>query len=201
MKQDDHNKLEVKIQESEEIPQARIEAIGAQLRAKISSKFQTSSVLIGFCFALLTIQISIHWDSDKAPPLLPVSIAIMLAAIILYATAMIKLDGLTMPKRFWPEDPNALGPRMQGLLRDKDLWELYNQTVFWWFCLVVVGTVLTAVSLLAMLFPVSFGKSIESLPRFTIWFACGGIVAAVIYLGVIFMIASRKFSALVRPLD
>jgi len=37
--------------------QARIEAFGDQLRAKISSKFQTSTFLAGLSFAILGIQI------------------------------------------------------------------------------------------------------------------------------------------------
>ena len=38
--------------------QERIEAIGEQLRAKINSKFQTSTFLAGFAFTILGIQIS-----------------------------------------------------------------------------------------------------------------------------------------------
>jgi hypothetical protein len=133
--------------------------------------------------------------------MLPVSVGIMLTAVILYVTAMIKLDGLTMPKRFWREDPNALGPRKQGLLNEDDLWELHHRMIFWWFRLVIVGTALTAASLLAMLLPVGLGEPPANLPGLTMWSAGGGILAAIVYLLVIFMIAKRRFSPLVRPLD
>ena len=80
-------------------PQARIEAIGDQLRAKISSKFQTSTFLAGFGFAVLTVQLSTFWQSPKFPYLLPTSISFMIASLFLYIAAVIKLDELTMPKR------------------------------------------------------------------------------------------------------
>ena len=56
--------------------QERIEAIGDQLRAKISSKFQTSTFLAGFGLAVLTLQLSTFWQAQRFPCLLPVSISI-----------------------------------------------------------------------------------------------------------------------------
>jgi len=114
---------------------------------------------------------------------------------------MIKLDGLTMPKSFWRERPYVLGPGKQRLLNEDDLWQLHNQMIFWWFRLVIVGTALTAASLLAMLLPVELGEPLANLPGLTMWFAGGGILAAIVYLLVIFRIASRRFPPLGIPFD
>jgi hypothetical protein len=38
------------------------------------------------------------------PPLFALSIALMFGAVLVYIAALIKLDELTMPKRFWPAD-------------------------------------------------------------------------------------------------
>ena len=81
--------------------QTRIEDIGKQLRAKIRSKFQASTFLAGFSFTLLGFQITRLWQPVEIPRLLPVSVALMLLAISLYISAIMKLDELTMPKRFW----------------------------------------------------------------------------------------------------
>lgn len=138
--------------------QARIEAIGDQLRAKISSKFQTSTFLAGLGFAVLTIQITVLWQSQKVPLFLPASISLMVVSICLYIAAVVKLDGLTVPKRFWeeedrtPRDPDAA---RLAYLEDEDLWKLRKQMVFYWTSLTLVATGLTAVSLALMLLPFS----------------------------------------------
>jgi hypothetical protein len=91
-------------------PRARIEAIGEQLRSKISSKFQTSTFLAGFGFTVLTVQVSTFWQSPRFPYLLPTSISILVVSIVIYIAAVVKLDGLTMPKRFWKEDRSKKDP-------------------------------------------------------------------------------------------
>jgi hypothetical protein len=88
----------------------RTEAIGDQLRAKIASKFQTSTFLAGFAATILSIEITLLWDSQDKPDLLPLSIGTMVGALILYTAAIIKLGELTMPKRFWEEDASHHGP-------------------------------------------------------------------------------------------
>jgi hypothetical protein len=136
-------------------PQARIEAIGDQLRAKISSKFQTSTFLAGFGLAVLTVQLSTFWQSPKFPYLLPTSISFMVASLFIYIAAVIKLDELTMPKRFWKEDSakrNRDATRL-AYLTDNDLWELQKRMVFYWWYLTIVAASLTAVSLMLMLLP------------------------------------------------
>jgi hypothetical protein len=65
--------------------QDRLEALGEQLRAKISSKFQTSTFLAGFALAVLGVQISaiVQWPGDAIPIQLFVSISLLLAAFVL----------------------------------------------------------------------------------------------------------------------
>lgn len=87
---------------SEKEQQELIEKVGEQLRAKIASKFQTSSFLAGLAVAVLGVQLATLTDGAK-PPLFAFSIALMFAAIVIYVAALIKLDELTMPKRFWTE--------------------------------------------------------------------------------------------------
>jgi MFS family permease len=169
--------------------QARIEAIGEQLRAKISSKFQTSAFLGGFGFAALTAEISILWQSPQTPRLLLVSIPLMLASICLYIAALIKLDELTMPKRFWPEHPTEgnPGPHDSRLayLSDNDLWGLQKRMIFYWYSLTLFATLLMAISIMLMLLPLPprlySPEIVKKLFRYTAIFA----ILLIAYLGLI----------------
>src|SRR5689334_15786829 len=103
----------------------RTEALGDQLRAKIAGKFQTATFLAGFGLAVLSIQITTLWQSERLPAALPLSIALMAAAVACYVAALTHLDALTMPKRFWGSAPGVAPPdlqtQMEGYLRDRDL--------------------------------------------------------------------------------
>lgn len=132
--------------------QARIEAIADQLRAKIGNKFQASIFLAGFGLQVLTIQISTFWQAPRFPDLLPFSICLMVVSICIYIAAVVKLDELTMPKRFWKLAPGEPDAKL-AYLKDSDLWELKNRMVFYWSYLTAVAASLTGVSLLLMLWP------------------------------------------------
>lgn len=181
--------------------QMRIEAIGDQLRTKISSKFQSAALLGGFLFTILSIQISMLWEPAARPFLLPVSLALMLAAIFLYICAVIKLDELTMPKRFWQENPSAPGPRQAGLLTQNDLWELRNRMVYYWSSLVLVATALAALSLAGMIIPLQAQVSPGTLQTQAVLASITILSLAAVYLGVLASMAARKFRPLMRPMD
>jgi hypothetical protein len=180
--------------------QARIEAIGEQLRAKISSKFQTSAFLGGFGFAALTAEISILWQSPQTPRLLLASIPLMLASVCLYIAAIIKLDELTLPKRFWDEnpDPDQRDHAASALayLSDEDLWQLQKRMVFYWNWLTLVATVLMAVSLLLVLLPLAprpySADIVKKLFRFTAAFALFLSIYLVVLACVVRSLKKRK---------
>jgi hypothetical protein len=182
---------------------ARTELIGDQLRDKIASKFQTSTFLAGFAATILSIEITLLWQSGQRPGLLPISVAALVGALVLYVAAIIKLDELTMPKRFWNEDPNKHDPAASQLayLEQGDLWELHKRMVFFWYKLTMVATALTAVSLISLLAPWQpFRGSSEFLE---VTAACAGIaaIAACVYLFAIRHVARKRFNPLLRPND
>jgi small basic protein len=193
--------------------QARTEALGGQLRAKITSKFQTSTFLAGFGFAVLAIQISGWWQADRVPFLLPTSISFMVVAIFIYIAAVIRLDALTLPKRFWREHP---GLRLQGAARlayleDEDLWQLQLRMLFYWRWLTLAATVCMAISLSLMLLPfspreLSGALVTERLVKETfLWtvilLICMVVYFLVLYFEVRVLRAKEIWSPLLRPED
>ena len=133
--------------------QALIEKMGEHLRAKILSKFQTSAFLAGLAVAVLGVQLTSLEDKMK-PPLFWLSIALMFGALLVYIAALIKLDELTMPKRFWPEGAPSPVPAYQNvLLTDEELVELQKRMVFHWFTLTLTATGTTGVALVLLLVP------------------------------------------------
>jgi hypothetical protein len=162
--------------------QKRVEAIGDQLRAKISSKFQTVVFLAGFTSAILGVMITLLWSSSKVPALISLSIPLLVFSIFLFFYAVYSLDGLTMPKRFWEEDrTKGSNPRSRlGYLADEDLWALRNTMLFYWYSLAVIAVVVTVVSMILALVPpgVEFGDELVS---YTFRNACLAAAGAVIY--------------------
>jgi hypothetical protein len=78
----------------------RTEEVSKELRDKIRSKFQVTTFLAGFGFTILNAQIGFLKRGDQAF-LLPLSTAVLTAAILLFVSAVMLLDGLMMPKVFW----------------------------------------------------------------------------------------------------
>ena len=190
--------------------QERVEVIGEQLRAKINSKFQTSTFLAGFAFTVLGIQISAlwQWQSQQIPLLLFISISLLVTATILYINAVVRLDELTMPKRFWDEAPDVqeAKPSRLGYLTDDDLWALKERMVFYWVRLTLLATYLTASSLFLMLLPAPLGKLPVS-PSNTPdrWLIFSGMsvlsLAAGFYVKWLDRQAHKRFTQLRRPVD
>lgn len=190
--------------------QERIEAIGEQLRAKINSKFQTSTFLAGFAFTVLGIQISAlwQWQAPKIPLLLFISITLLLTATILFIGAIVRLDELTMPKRFWDEniDLHETRPPELAYLTDEDLWALKERMVFYWERLTLMATYLTGVSLLFMLVPVPLvelpASPSNTSDRWLIFVGMVGLsIVALFYLMWLDRQAQKKFPHLKRPVD
>src|SRR5262245_50310364 len=128
--------------------------VGDQLRDKIMSKFQTSAFLAGLAVAVLGVQLSdLGSASQPRPPLFAVSVALMFGALLLYVAALIKLDELTMPKRFWTTDERVATDFTFVLLQDEDLWELHKRMTFYWYTLTLAATGATAFALLLLLVP------------------------------------------------
>lgn len=150
---------------NQNVRQERIEAIGEQLRLKINSKFQTTVFLAGFSFTILGIQLTLLW-SERSPALLPHSIAVMGGASLFYIAGLYCLDGLTMPKRFWDEDPNEKDKAKaeQAYLTQNDLRALKKRMVYYWFHLTLAGVGATVISFVLLLWPFGrFGPSLYSL--------------------------------------
>src|SRR5947209_2520320 len=140
--------------------QHRIDTIGEQLQAKIRSKVQVSTFLAGFASTLLGIEIARLWASDDIPQLLFVAIPFLLGGAFLYIYAVIKLDGLSMPKPFcqkWEDLPPDT--KVEDNFHDKsfstieDLRRLKEAMVFYWVRLVYVATGLVGLSMAMMLIP------------------------------------------------
>jgi hypothetical protein len=173
--------------------QARIEAIGDQLRAKISSKFQTSTFLAGFGLAVLTLELSTFWQGQKFPGLLPFSISIMFVSICIYIAAVVKFDELTMPKRFWKYASPLNETEKLAYLKEDDLFQLQKRMVFYWLSLTAVATSLTGASLLLMLCPcdpldLSNLDSIKKTLGITLAWTLGGVLLVLIYFGVLYSV-------------
>lgn len=190
--------------------QERIEAIGEQLRGKINSKFQMSTFLAGFALTVLGIQLSVlwQWDKETIPLLLFLSISFMIVAIIFYIGALIKLDELTMPKRFWEENPELKENNLSKLayLTDQNLWTLKNIMVYYWVKLTLRATYLTAASLGFMLLPYPIYE-LRVVPVNTSerWLIFMGLI--IVALGALFYFLwivqqkDRKFGELYRATD
>jgi hypothetical protein len=181
----------------------RLEAIGDQLRAKITSKFQTSTVLAGFAFTVLGIELTILWQSPLTPGLLPWSIGLSNFAILLYVSAVVRLDALTMPKRFWKEDKgktNRAASR-QAYLTDDDLWELRKQMIFHWISLTLIATAGLAASLFLLLWPTSFNKLTSEVLVETFQLVIIAIAGWCVYLAILWLATRKYFRALMREAD
>jgi hypothetical protein len=166
----------------EHSPQERAEAIGDQLRAKIGGKVQSATFLAGFTISLLGIEITALWQSN-VPLSIPAALSILVFALVLFIRAILQLDGLTMPKRFWPEDP-ALPTdtgRSFAYLTDDNLWAIQKRMVFLWPRLVVVGLYISVISLLTMLVSISRPSS-ASVIAASLALSLAGLIAAVIYV-------------------
>jgi hypothetical protein len=134
----------------------RVEAIGDQLRAKITSKFTASTFLAGFALTILSGQVFTIWQSTVLPFLFPLAVGIVTAAVVLLVDAVLRLDEITMPKRFWDESQDAGDTghnSREGYLLDDDLWELRKHMIFYWTRLTLIGTWMTGIGALTMLVP------------------------------------------------
>jgi MFS family permease len=161
----------------------RVEVIGDQLRAKITSKFTASTFLAGFALTILSGQVFMLWQSAVLPWLFPLAVGIVAAAVVLFVAAVLRLDQLTMPKRFWDEskDANDTGHSSRaGYLLDEDLWELRKHMIFYWQRLTLVATVMTGSAVLIMLFPIQ-PLSTERLHLATFVFALLGLGLGLAY--------------------
>jgi hypothetical protein len=160
-----------------------IETVGNQLREKIGGKFQITSTPAGLCFTTISIQLTFLFQST-APPLLPQSIAVMFASLVLYCWGLYRLDALTMPKRFWIEGDQSKPPPADNssALTNENLWALKHRMVGYWLAFTVVAVALTAAALLLMMAPcapcLTGGANISQ--RSFFW-TCGAIVLASLY--------------------
>jgi len=134
----------------------RIEAIGEQLRDKITSKFTASTFLAGFALTVLTGQASFLWQAkDAIPPIFSLAVASVAAAFCLFIFAVIRLDELTMPKLFW-EPPHWTStdlPADDVSLSYSDLWQLKKTMVRIWVSLTIPATVITSVAVVITFLP------------------------------------------------
>jgi hypothetical protein len=134
--------------------QELLEKYGDQLRAKISSKFSASTFLAGFAATILTALLTTRWEQDQSALLHTLALGLATAASVLFVHAIIRLDELSMPKRFWPSHGDATNRTEDvGLLTQDDLWVLHDRMVFFWRYLTMTATILTGVGLFALVLP------------------------------------------------
>jgi hypothetical protein len=182
--------------------QERAEAIGEQLRAKIASKFTASTFLGGFALTILAGQVFAIWQTSRLSLLFPQSVAVVVAAVILFFEAVVRLDELTMPKRFWPTNVDAepaFGRSTWGLLTDGDLEALEEKMRFFWTRFTLVATCLTAVAVLMVLFPMETGP--EHARRWTMAYVAIGIIGALWYARRTTAQADASPRRFIRPVD
>lgn len=170
--------------------QERLEAIGDQLRAKITSKFTASTFLAGFALTVLVGQISTLWQSQTLPPFFPFSVGAVFCAFSLFVFAIIKFDELTMPKRFFErvsgkDTVSPVEPMQWGLLDEGDLGTLLQRMRFFWNHLTLPATISTAIAVSAMLIPRSpcpiFVVTGDEITWWTFGSAVAGVVIAALY--------------------
>lgn len=136
----------------------------------------------------------------------------MLVSVVIYIVAVVKLDELTMPKRFWKEDPGRQKTDSAKLayLTDDDLWELQKRMVFYWQALTIVATSLAAFSLMLMLLPLRPRGLSGNIIRETFLWAVSFLILLSIYFAILCSIVrtrkrskdpGARWSSLVRPAD
>ena len=177
------------------------ERYGDQLRAKISSKFSASTFLAGFAGSILSgLLSSLGSPTSPRPLYLPQVLSLTVAGTVLFVLAVIRLDELSMPKRFWPSDPEASNRASDvGLLTDDDLWILKDRMVYYWRFLTLLGTSLTGVAFLVYLItPASVTAGPAKIP--TLVWALIGAVAAFLWTKILdWRVPHRR--QLTRPVD
>ncbi len=159
--------------------QERLEAVGDQLRAKIASKFAASTFLGGFAATILAGLVSNLWEGDRAVPVyFPQALGAAIAGTVFFILGIIRLDELSMPKRFWPSSPEATRTGGDvGLLTIDDLWALHDRMAFFWRYLTLTGTALTGLALLLLIVPQDYASS-GSLRSASFWWAVAAAAAA-----------------------
>jgi hypothetical protein len=178
-----------------------LEKYGDQLRAKISSKFSASTFLAGFAAAILAALVAPSGQTlEQASLQYVLALGFVTAASILFVSGIIRLDELSMPKRFWPGRPDAPNRGEDvGLLTQDDLWVLHDRMVFFWRRLTLTAAALTGLGLLALLLPAvpASGMPASGLPFAS---AAGSAVAAFLYARRLDGKAPHR-GKLVRPVD
>jgi hypothetical protein len=181
--------------------QELLETYGDQLRGKISSKFSASTFLAGFAATILTALLTSVWGPEQqAVVQYPLALGLATAASILFVQAIIRLDELSMPKRFWPSRADApRTPEDVGLLTQEDLWVLHDRMVFFWRYLTLAATGLTGVGLFALALPplhIAGGH----LPEVRVTSVTVSAVAAIVYARRLDARAPHR-DRIVRPID
>lgn len=134
--------------------QAQLESYGDQLRAKIASKFSASTFLAGSAATILTTLVTSFGGGQRLEVQTVLALCLATAASVLFVQAIIRLDELSMPKRFWPSRPDAQNRGEDvGLLTQDDLWALHDRMVYFWRRLTLTAAALTGAGLVALLVP------------------------------------------------
>jgi hypothetical protein len=181
--------------------QELLERYGDQLRAKISSKFSASTFLAGFAATILTTLLTSRWEGRQEGAFQhTLALGLAAAASILFVHAIVRLDELSMPKRFWPGRENARNQAEDvGLLTQEDLWVLHNRMVFFWRYLTLTATTLTGIGLLALALP-PLGTSNSDFSGVRLAFAAVSTAAAFAYARLLDWKAPHR-GKLIRPVD
>lgn len=181
--------------------QELLERYGDQLRAKISSKFSASTFLAGFASTILGGLLSDIWSHDHGTPVLfPQVLALTVVATVLFFHGVVRLDELSMPKRFWPGRSEAANRAADvGLLTQDDLWALHDRMVFYWRYLTMSGTAATGIAFLVFILP----QRVEATgpPQYgTVLWAASGALLAFLYARLLDRTAPYR-GKLIRPID
>ena len=138
--------------------------IWKELRDKIRGKFQVSTFLAGFSFTVLNAQIGMLVKNEPVL-MLPISICLLVFAVMLYSASIYLLDSLTTPKMFRSIDAEKncdYGPDVQTdkfsppWIEPRDLWQIKDMMVFIWSKMTIVAVTITLFSVIFMI--ISFGE-------------------------------------------
>jgi UDP-N-acetylmuramyl pentapeptide phosphotransferase/UDP-N-acetylglucosamine-1-phosphate transferase len=182
--------------------QTQIDALGEQLRAKITSKFTASTFVGGFALTVVAAQVSLFWQAQTLGRPFEVSVFLSTAACVVFFHAVGALDDLTMPKHFWEErdqsSPPGLTEEQKQKLRrltEDDLWALRDRMKFVWMRLTLVATVATAVAVL-LLFVRTEGDTPTPKESAAILFGIGAVLVGFVYGSGVRSAAERRWPTL-----
>jgi uncharacterized membrane protein (DUF485 family) len=131
-----------------------------------ATKFEVSYRYLHFWQAFhsrFLTQKSVMLVKNEPVFMLPISIGLLIFAVVLYSASIYLLDSLTMPKMFRNIDAEKncnYGPDAETdkfsppWIEPRDLWQIKDMMVFIWSKMTIPAVIVTFVSVIFMMFPI-----------------------------------------------